>query len=400
MSMRRDYPPLSAAASLVRKSVFAALQARIDAFRTSGGELIPLQIGDTYLDPPPESVAAVANADGRDLSIYGAVPGLSELRAAIAGRLMERGYPIAVEACNVHVGCGCTHALFCAARAVLNPGDEVLVTAPYWPLIMGVLQTAGAKPIEVTLRTLDGGEPVDVRAALEAARSERTRAVYYVSPNNPDGHVLADQELEVIAQFARDHDLWVVADEVYADFVYDGVHRSIAGRDGLAERTIASYSLSKSYGLAGARIGFVVASERVIDATRRMSNHTVYNVPVPMQRAALAALQSGSGWIDAARVAYKAARDRTCAALDALELRYRKPAGGSFVFVDLRERLGGRPLEEFLQGAVDEGVLLAPGRAFGEDFAGFARLCFTGAPIEDVLLGVERIGRVLERWPP
>jgi aspartate/methionine/tyrosine aminotransferase len=135
-------PRLSAAASDVRQSVFAALQGRIDAFRQKGGELIPLQIGDTHLAPPAAAMSPVE--DSRELSIYGPVAGLPELCDVLAAR-----HGLAVD--RVLVGCGCTHALFCAARALLDPGDDALVASPYWPLIVGVLKTCGVRPIEVTL---------------------------------------------------------------------------------------------------------------------------------------------------------------------------------------------------------------------------------------------------------
>lgn len=385
-------PPLSGAATAVRKSVFAELQTRIDAYRSAGGQLIPLQIGDSYLTPPAaahEAAAQDADPGGASLSQYGPVPGVPELRSEIARFRLERGFPCDIGAEHVHVGCGCTHALFCAARAVLDPGDEVLVCCPYWPLIVGVLQTAAAVPVEVPCGS-------DWEAMLESVRTDRTRAVYIVTPNNPDGRVLSQGDLAQIAAYARRHDLWVFADEVYADFVYEGEHRSIAGLEGMWERTISSFSLSKSHALAGARIGYVIAPTRVVDATRRMSNHTVYNVPVPMQRAALAAL-GDRAWVDDAREVYRQARDRACAALSELGLDFVEPAGGSFVFVDLSGELEERSVRQLLESAIDEGVLLAPGAAFGAAFADHVRICFTGVPVDQVLEGIARFGRAVRR---
>ncbi|MCA9621053.1 MAG: pyridoxal phosphate-dependent aminotransferase, partial [Myxococcales bacterium] len=196
--------------------------------------------------------------------------------------------------------------------------------------------------------------------------------------------------------FARERDLWVFADEVYADFVYEGEHRSIAALPGMAARTITTFSMSKSHGLAGARIGYVIADEPVIAAVRKISNHTLYNVPVTMQRVALAAQQHGAAWIDAARHHYRAARDATSEALTAIGIEHRPPAGGSFFFLDLGPRLGSGDLTALLERAIDHGVLLAPGEAFGEGFERHVRLCFTGVPVEQVLSGVERLGRALE----
>ena len=383
------------AATHVRQSVFAALQGRIDAHRHKGGTLIPLQIGDTHLAPPGPALAV--RPDPKDLNVYGAVGGLPELRDAIATFRRARGLSTAASAAHVHVGCGCTHALFCAVRAVVDPGDDVLVMTPIWPLFPGVLATAGAGMVEVPLtQALYRDASLDVRARLEAARTDRTRAVYLITPNNPDGQVYDAPVLEAIAAFAKAHDLWVFADEVYADFVYEGEHRSIANLPGMAARTITSFSLSKSHALAGSRIGYVVAPPHVIDAVRRISNHTVYNVPVAMQRVALAAVEGGDEWLLSAADAYRQARSETAAALAAIDLPFDLPRGGSFFFLDLSARLRGRPLTTLLEQAIDEGVLLAPGDAFGEGYPSHVRLCFTGAPLPEVLEGVARLGRALE----
>jgi len=392
--MSKQARQLSKAASGMRQSVFATLQESIIRFRQSGGDLIPLHIGDTHLDPPPE---AQLLTPPKDLALYGAVPGMPELREAWAARLTRRGLANAHSGANVHVGCGCTHALFCAARAVLNPGDSILVVTPYWPLIIGVLRTAGADPIGVPLtQQLYANPGLDIAQKLEQARTETTRAVYLITPNNPDGYVYTQEQIEQIAVFAKEHDLWVFADEVYSDFVYADEHESIANLEGMADRTISCYSMSKSHGMSGVRIGSIVASTSVIDAARRISNHTVYNVPVPMQQAALAALEHGDPWVSHAQGTYRDARDATCAALQEIGLPFYLPRGGSFVFINLEAHLGAAAMKPFLEAAINRGVLLAPGEAFGEDYATFLRLCYTGAPQARVLEGIHRLAQALE----
>jgi aspartate/methionine/tyrosine aminotransferase len=391
---RSQTPRLATGIGEARQSVFAALQGRIEAYRKGGGELIPLHIGDTHLAPPAGALAPIEGH--RALSLYGAIPGVPALREALAARLMARGLASVKGAANVHVGCGCTHALYCAARALLDPGDEVLVVSPYWPLIPGVLETCGAKPVEVPLTDRLRDANLDIAAELERHRSARTRALYFITPNNPDGSVYSVAQLETLADYARAHDLWVLSDEVYADYVYQGEHRSIANLPGMVARTVTSHSMSKSHALAGARIGYVAASERVIDATRRVSNHTVYNVPVAMQQAALGALEHGEAWLVDAKQTYLQARDAMASALDRAGVEHVVPAGGSFFFLDLRARLAGREPNELFERVIDAGVLVAPGRAFGAGYDAFARLCFTGAPVADLVEGVERFGRVLE----
>jgi aspartate/methionine/tyrosine aminotransferase len=383
-------PPLSNMAD-VRQSVFASLQSHIEAFTARGGDLIPLHIGDTHLAPPDGVVASGASDD---LSMYGPPAGLDSLRDGLAVFRRERGLVCARDMSHVHVGCGCTHALFCAIRAALNPGDAAIVVSPFWPLITGMMHAAGVTPIQVSRPSGD-----DFRAVLAAALTPNVRALYFVSPNNPDGHVMTASQLETVARFAQEHDLWVFADEVYADFVYDGEHSSIANLPGMAERTVTSHSLSKSHGLAGARIGYIVAPQRLIDTARRVSNHTLYNVPVAMQRVALSAVEHGDTWLADALSTYRTARDATARALETIGVSGTVPAGGSFFFLNLADHLGDRSLQFLLERAIEQGVLLAPGAAFGDGFASWLRLCFTGVPLGRTLEGVRRLGTALAANP-
>jgi aspartate/methionine/tyrosine aminotransferase len=389
---------LSRTASALRASIFADLGPHIEAHTRSGGDLVELHIGDTHLPPPAAARFARIDEGSCDPGLYryGSVSGVASLKRAFAARLAACGFgPPGIAPSNVLVGCGATHALFCAVRAVLDPGDEVLVAAPYWPLSVGVLRAAGAVPIEVLLTTRLYREPtLDVGAVFEAALTPRTRAIYLITPNNPDGKVLTPAQLERVARLACARGLWVVADEVYADYVYEGVHASIARLEGMAERTLSIYSLSKSHSLAGVRVGFVVAPERVVALATRVSTHTVFNVPVASQRVALEALAAPADWVDAARRAYRRARDETMRALPPLPAF--SPDGGSYVFVDFGPFLDGRPLKDLLARAIDRGVLVAPGDGFGEAFGTWARVCFTSVPAERVLVGVARLEEAMQ----
>ncbi len=381
-------PKLSPLAGAVRRGVFAELEGAIAARRASGGALAPLHIGDTYLAPPEaarfERVLGGADAE---LYAYGATIGTAELRGALARHVVARGRASAADPDrNVLVGVGATHALSCAVRAVVAPGEAVTLFAPYWPLAHGILSSAGARVDELTF---DAAALADFSAALPPD----TRALYLITPNNPDGRVLRRAELTEIARVAVERDLWVIADEVYADYVYDGgEHVSIATLPGMAERTITAFSFSKSHALAGARVGYVVAPEAVIAHARRLAVHTVFNVPVVAQRAALAALADES-WVDRARTTYVEARARAVARLAATKLRFTVPEGGVYVFADFAPVLAGRSLPELLTRAIGEGALVAPGDAFGERYATWARICFTSAPIADVERGIDALVR-------
>ncbi|HTQ41914.1 MAG TPA: pyridoxal phosphate-dependent aminotransferase [Polyangiaceae bacterium] len=393
---------LSSTALQIRASVFADLAPRIEARAHAGADLVELHIGDTHVMPPEGARFGRVEAEGYEAALYryGAIAGVEALKAAFAEELARTGRgPRGVSpGANVLVAAGATHGIFCGLRAVLEPGDEVLVAAPYWPLSVGVVRAAGGVPVEVPLTDRLYADP-SLRAAdlLEAAVTPRTRAIYLITPNNPDGYVMSDAQLEGIARLAVARDLWVLADEVYADYVYEGAHRSIASLDGMAERTLSAFSLSKSHALAGARVGFLVAPEPVVQLARRVATHTVFNVPVASQRVALAALATGGTWVEGARRAYAEARRATLEALADTGARVHAPHGGSYAFVDFAPVLGGRPLKALLERAIDRGVLLAPGDGCGEAYASWARICFTSVPRPRL---VEGLGRLREALRP
>jgi aspartate/methionine/tyrosine aminotransferase len=395
--------PLSDVARRIRPAVFAELQARIDGLAKKGIDLVPLQIGDTCLPPPESARRVLAGYDGNDAELhrYGATSGMPELRAAMARSLVARGLEVD-PASEILVGNGGTHALFCAARVVLDEGDEVLMASPFWPLAPGVFTSAGAQPVEVPLTQRLYEDPsLDPAALLEAARTDRTKAIYVISPNNPDGKVLSASALARIAAFAVQHDLWVFSDEVYADMVYGSgpAPPSIASLPAMRERTILLRSLSKSHALAGIRIGYFAAPEPLVTAARRVSTHTAFNVSVAMQRAALAALEDET-FSATARQTYLAARNATVRALVNLPVRFHIPEGATYVFVDFAPAIaaaghgsddGKPPVYGILERAVDRGVLLAPGDAFGRDYGSFARLCFTAVPPARLEVGLARL---------
>jgi aspartate/methionine/tyrosine aminotransferase len=390
-------PSLSPIRGAIRPSVFADLQAHIDAHAARGGDLIGLHLGDTYLEPPQAArLGAVIehHGDGPGLYRYGGVAGLPSFRDAIADDLRHRGraMPGAQGDKNVLLGAGATHALFCAAEAILSPGDDVLLASPYWPLAHGILVAAGARVIEVPFTSRLYEQPdLDAGDLLRAALTPATKALYFISPNNPDGKVLSLEDLESIARLAVEEDLWVFADEAYADFSFAAPHVSIATLPGMGERTLTAYSFSKSHALAGLRVGYVVAPEAVVRAAQRVSTHSVFNVPVAVQHAAAAALASGSRWNERALLLYRRSLEAVVDGLRGSLATFPMPEGGAYVFLDFNELLGDRPLSVLLERAIARGVLLAPGVGFGKDFAKCARLCFTSEPLPRLEEGLTRL---------
>ncbi len=385
------HPRLSAAADALPASLFARLYERLARF---SGDVIPLQIGDTFL-PPPVRLPELPFTGDRELYAYAPPQGWAPLVDRLVDKVRTRNrIPVAHD--GVQITCGATHALSCAVGALLDPGDEIVLLTPHWPLIRGIAQSRSVIPVEVpfTQPVLAGEDPADV---LRHAIRPRTAAIYLCSPNNPDGLVLDEHTLGVIAEVAQRHDLWVLADEVYEDYVYEGAHRSIASLPGMAERTITVYSFSKSYGQAGMRVGYAVGPSLAMAAVRKMANHSVYNVPQAMQQAALAALDRGAPFLAEARARYQQTRDRVRAAITAPCVL---PQGSTYLFLDLSAWC---PEPDCSMGVLEEiaeaGVLLAPGAPFGEAYAKWARLCFTAVDPARLDDGIARVNAVLARIP-
>ncbi len=371
------FPDLSMAGAAVPASIFARLREHLARFP---GDVIPLQIGDTHLAPPSrlDEVAWAELAIG-DLYAYGAPGGWGPLVEAIIEKATTKNR-ITVTSSGVQVTVGATHALSCAVQALCDPGDELIVLTPHWPLIRGIALGFGVVPVEVPYS-----------ASLEAAITPRTAAIYLATPNNPDGAMLGVPELTTIVEVAERHNLWLVSDEVYEDYGYDAEHTSIGSLPGAADRTVTVFSFAKSYAQAGLRVGYAIASDGVIATMRKLVNHSVYNVPMAMQRPALGAMRGGAAFLAEARASYRRARDRARARLVApAEL----PAGGAYLWVDFR-RWSGDDCMPVLESCAAAGVLLAPGSAFGAACAGHARLCFTGVPADRLDDGIDRINAVL-----
>ncbi len=394
------FPSLSAPAQLMPESLFASLYRRLEQFE---GQVIPFHIGDTYLAPPPAARLGCQHYPcdaAPELYRYAPPPGKTEFIDAVIDKVREKNGMTFASAVNVQITAGATHALSCAVRSILSPGDQILVLAPYWPLIRGISRSVGLRLVEVPfshvlLRQENSDVSCSIEALLESFVTPETTAIYMCTPNNPDGKVYAKTELAVIAKVAKRHNLWVIADEVYENFAYDDHHHvSIATLDGMAERTLTVFSFSKSYGLAGLRVGYLVGPTEATVAVRKMSNHTIYSVPRALQQCALGALVNGRDFLTSARKAYVKARDL---AFDKVAAPCLKPQGATYLFLDLSQYCsrGQDSCIGVLEQLAEAGLLLAPGVGFGHLYQKWARLCYTTAPLNELEEGIDRLNQVL-----
>lgn len=361
-------------------SVFSALAHRL-AEHT--GEVYPFHVGDTWLEPAEGCrMEDLTVADHPGMHRYAPPQGMPGLIDAIADRVRERT-GVATDRTNVLVTAGATGALGAVMGAILEPGDEVLVLAPYWPLITGIVRCYHAEPVVVPLLG-EADSPEDAAELVGRHLTDRTVALYISTPNNPTGRVLDRRWVEALVSWAVDHRLWIVSDEVYEDYVYRGSHtyaRSLA-----ADRTFSAHSFSKAFGMAGNRCGYVVGPAATMRELCKVSTHSFYSTPTASQIAACRALDGrGDAWIERIRRQYLDAGRRVAAILG-LE----PPTGSTFLFLDVADKLDGRGLAGFLETCADRGLFLAPGPSFGP-YPTHVRICFTSAP-PDV---VERGARVL-----
>lgn len=354
-----------------------------DRLRDVKGPVFPLHVGDTWL-PPCEGARAedLRVEEIPQLHNYVDTRGLPPLIDALVEKMRAKN-GISCEPEQILVGAGATGALATAVGSIVDPGDEVLILAPFWPLIRGIVQAFRAKPVEVPFYDRVASQQ-EAEKALESLLSPRTVALYVSSPSNPTGRVIAGEWMEAFAAFARRHDLWLLSDEVYEDFVYRGEH---VGLLPLApERTIAVYSFSKAYGMAGNRVGYLVAPPELTAQARKIGTHTFYAAPTAGQWAALGALERGDAWIEHARASY-----RKVGMAAAQLLGQEVPDGSTFLFIDVSAHLDERGLDGFLSDCFDDGVLLAPGGSAGEAYRQWIRLCYTAVPPEDALEAIRRL---------
>lgn len=380
------HPHVSPSVESTRGSVFSSLAGRVRAY---DGETFPLHVGDTWMEPPVGCrMEDLKVADHPGMHRYASPQGLPELIDAIVERTRETTRA-ATEREDVLVAAGATGALGAAIGAIMAPGEEVLILAPFWPLIAGIVRSFHGRPVPVPF--LDRvGSVEEALSAVEAAISDRTVALYLNSPNNPTGRVMPREWIEALTSWARRHDLWLLADEVYEQYVYEGDHTHT--RPLAPERTFSVHSFSKAYGMAGNRCGYVVGPGQVMPDLRKVSLHTFYSTPTASQLAALRVLRgAGEPWVECAREAYA-----ELGRFAARRLGVADPEGGTFLFLDVSESLDERGLVGFLEDCVDRGLFLAPGPSFGP-YPEHVRLCFTSAEPEVVRRGVEVLAGVLGR---
>lgn len=394
--MTEESASLSRRLAAISDSATMAITARAKALRAEGRPVIGFGAGEPDFPTPPHIVeaAAAACADPANHR-YSPAIGLPELREAVAADAAERS-GLSVERGNVVVSNGGKGALFAAFAALLDPGDEVLLPSPYWvtypeaiALFDGVVRRVAT--------TMAGGFRVTVDD-LEAARTDRSKLLVFVSPSNPTGVVYSPEEIEAIGRWAADHGIWVLTDEIYDRLVYgDARHVSMpAVVPDLAERCVIVNGTAKTYAMTGWRVGWAIAPADIAAAMGRFQSHSTSNVSNVSQRAALAAVTGPDDAVTEMRRAFDKRRvemHRLLCGIDGLEVL--EPAGAFYAFPSVAGQLGRAFGERTATTSAELAALLldeieiavVPGEAFGAP--GHCRLSFALAD-SDLVEGLER----------
>ncbi len=364
------------------------VSARARALEAEGRSIVHLQIGEPDFDTPANVREAAKRALDEGATHYAPFSGIPALRQAIASDVSTRKHVLA-DPSQVFVTVGGKGVMLYAILGLVDPGDEVLVPDPGYPIYESLTSFVGATPVPVPIR-MENDFRLDVDE-LESLVTPRTRVLFINSPANPTGGVLTRADNERIAELAIEHDLWVVSDEIYARILYDGAeHVSIASLPGMAERTIILDGFSKTYAMTGWRLGYAVVPPALIRTYGQLVINTISCAPTFAQVGAVEALTGPQDDVEAMVVSFDERRKHVVAGLNAIPgIRCATPTGAFYVFPEVSGT--GLSGAEFAERLLHEaGVCVLAGTAFGGVGKDHIRISYA-ASIEQIDLALERM---------
>jgi aspartate/methionine/tyrosine aminotransferase len=366
--------------------------ARARALEATGREVIHLEIGEPDFDTPENIRDAAKRALDSGATHYAPFPGIPDLRAAIAEDFStRRGLAVAPD--RVFVTVGGKGVMYYAIMALVDPGDEVIVPDPGYPIYASVTRFVGGTAVSIPIR-----QENDFRLDIDELRSlvtPRTKMIVLNSPANPTGGVLTREDLERIAAIAQEHDLVVLSDEIYSRILHEGEHVSIATLPGMAERTIVLDGFSKTYAMTGWRLGYAIVPEALGFAFGRLIINSVSSATTFAQVAAVEALRGPQDAVDAMVAEFRARRDLVVDGLNSLPgITCLRPKGAFYVFPDVSGT--GRTGDEIAHLLLHEaGVSVLSGTAFGEVGTNHIRLSYATSR-EQISLAIEKMRGALQ----
>ena len=400
--MTNEKPRISARIGSIAESATLAVDAKAKALKAAGRPVIGFGAGEPDFPTPDYIVKAAIDAcsDPR-WHRYTPAGGLPELKAAVAAKtLRDSGY--AVEASQVLITNGGKQALYNAFATLLDPGDEVLLPAPYWTTYPESIRLAGGVPVEI-MTDESTGFRTSV-AQLDAALTPKTKVLVFVSPSNPTGAVYSPAEVEAIGQWAVEKGLWVVTDEIYEHLVYgDAEFTSMPVLvPALADKCVVVNGVAKTYAMTGWRVGWMIGPNDVIKAATNLQSHATSNVSNVAQIAALAAVSGDLSAVDEMKVAFDRRRKLITSMLNEIDgITCPEPEGAFYVYPSVKGVLGreingkvANTSAELADLILDEvEVAVVPGEAFGTP--GYIRMSYALGDT-DIVEGITRIQNLLK----
>lgn len=399
-----DWQTLSERINAVAPSATLAVDSKAKAMKAAGLDVIGFGAGEPNFPTPAPIVAAAASAveDPKNYR-YTPTAGLPELREAIAAKtLRDSGYEVTSD--QVIVTNGGKQAVYESFQILLNDGDEVIIPTPYWTSYPEAVKLAGGKPVEVFAGADRNFEPsID---DIEAARTERTKAIIVNTPNNPTGAVWKPETVKAIGQWAIEHHIWVISDEIYEHLNYDDAKTTYIGAavPEVRDQLLVLNGVAKTYAMPGWRVGWMIAPTEVLKAASKLQGHMTSNVNNIAQRAAIEAVSGSLDAVYEMRSAFDTRRKAIVAALNDVQgVNCPTPTGAFYAFADITALLG-KPLgpngtvsatsSEFAANLLDEAhVAAVPGEAFGAP--GYLRFSYALAD-DDLAEGMRRLKAYVE----
>ena len=364
------------------------------AMEREGRHVIHFEIGRPDFDTPDYIKNACIESLKQGDVFYTSNYGDMELRRAIAEKLEKQNH-IPYRAEEILVTVGLSEAIFDLLCTILDEEDEILVPDPVWMNYVNVPRLLGAVPVSYRLREENGWQ-MDLDE-IRGKITKKTKALVLVTPNNPTGSILSEENLLELSRLAQENDFLVVADEVYERLVYDGnTHVSIASLPGMKERTITLNGMSKTYSMTGWRLGYAAAPEEFIAAMKKIHQHNVTCAPSFVQKASIAALREETNEVEAMVKEYQRRRDYAVKAINEVPgLSCQCPEGAFYIFINAKplgmssEELAGYLLES-------AGIALVPGSVFGESGEGYLRMSFANS-YENIVEGTKRLADAVRK---
>lgn len=391
---------LSKKYSAISPSPTLTIDAKFKAMKAEGVDVVGFGAGEPDFDTPVHIKEAAINAIQDGFTKYTPASGTLELKKAICKKLQtENGLTYAPS--QIVVSNGAKHSLTNVFGAILNPGDEVIIPAPYWVSYPEMVKLADGVPC--ILKTKEENNFKFTAAELSAAITSKTKALVLNSPSNPTGMVYTREELSAIAEVVENHDLFVVSDEIYEHLIYEGERVSIASlSEKMQNRTIIVNGLSKTFAMTGWRIGYTASSEPIAKLMSSVQSHATSNPNSIAQAAAVAALEGGLDFVCEMKAEYKRRRDFMVSRINGIEgLSCRKPAGAFYVMMNMKALIGKKYGDIEIDSASKfselflekECVAVVPGEGFAAD--GYVRWSYA-TNMDNIKKGLDRLERFVK----